>query len=444
VSRTDAFVAATRFGLGARRGELAQIGEHARDWLEVQLVAPDPHVEARLAALGTAAERVEGLAAFRGADPDERKQMRSTQRDDYVGEHAAHLAAAAASTMPFRERLVAFWANHLTVSISRREVLPLVGPFEREVVRPNLDGAFADLVVASAKHPAMLAYLDNARSIGPDSWAGRKSGRGLNENYARELLELHTVGVAGGYGQADVEALAALLTGWTLDGIGPARGMWPFGGGEGGFVVRPERHQPGAQTVLGRSYTDPEAAIRALAAHPSTARHVATRLARHFVADDPPPEAVAVLAAAFTASGGHLPAVHRALIALPGAWQPLTKVKSPWDLVMSTQRALGGEPDGEALLKSMRSLGQLPYQAPSPQGWPDRAEAWIGGGSMLARLEWAELVARRARRAGIDAEAVADDVIGPVVSARTRRAIAKAPETQALAVLIASPEFQRR
>ncbi|MEZ4242073.1 MAG: DUF1800 domain-containing protein, partial [Myxococcota bacterium] len=396
---TDAFVAASRFGLGARPGELAQIGVHARDWLLSQLSAPDPHVQSRLAALPSTERRVAGIAAMKGAAPEAREQLRMDRRDDYTGDFGVHLAAAAASTMPFRERLVAFWGNHLTVSIARKEVTPLVGPFEREVVRPGLDGSFADLVLASAKHPAMLAYLDNARSVGPDSWAGRKSGHGLNENYARELLELHTVGVDAGYGQADVEALAALLTGWTIDGLGPGlgRGMWPFGTAEGGFAYRPERHQPGARTVMGASYRDAEAAIRALAVHPATAQHVATRLARHFVADDPPPEAVAALADAFVASEGDLPSVHRALVALPMPWQaPLAKVRSPWDLVLATQRAVGGEPDGARLLRSLKFLGQLPYQAPSPQGWPDRAEAWIGGGAVLARLEWAEQVGRAA------------------------------------------------
>jgi uncharacterized protein (DUF1800 family) len=346
--------------------------------------------------------------------------------------------------MPFRERLVAFWANHLTVSIARKEVVPLVGAFERDVVRPGIDGSFADLVVASARHPAMLAYLDNGRSIGPASVAGRKSGRGLNENYARELLELHTLGVDGGYTQAAVQGLAALLTGWTVDGAGEGPAMYPVGRDTDGFVFRPERHEPGPQSVLGRTYTDAEAAIRDLAAHPSTARHVAVRLARHFVADDPPESSVTALEQAFRTSAGHLPTVHRALVSLEPAWTPLGKVKSPWDLVVSTQRAFGTEPSGDRMLESLKFLGQIPYDAPSPQGWPDRAEAWIGGGSMLTRIDWAGRVARKARGMGLDAAALAEDVLGPVLDPQTRRAIARAPGQEALVMLIASPQFQRR
>ncbi|MEZ4237225.1 MAG: DUF1800 family protein [Myxococcota bacterium] len=399
---TDAFVAASRFGLGARPGELAQIGVHARDWLLSQLSAPDPHVQSRLAALPSTERRVAGIAAMKGAAPEAREQLRMDRRDDYTGDFGVHLAAAAASTMPFRERLVAFWGNHLTVSIARKEVTPLVGPFEREVVRPGLDGSFADLVLASAKHPAMLAYLDNARSVGPDSWAGRKSGHGLNENYARELLELHTVGVDAGYGQADVEALAALLTGWTIDGLGPGlgRGMWPFGTAEGGFAYRPERHQPGARTVMGASYRDAEAAIRALAVHPATAQHVATRLARHFVADDPP----LTVAALRRTRSWRARATCRACTAR--WWRCRCRGRrrsrrcgrrgtSCWR--RSARSA--ASPTGRDCCGRSSSSGQLPYQGAVAAGWPDRAEAWIGGGAVLARLEWAEQVGRAARRA---------------------------------------------
>ncbi|MEQ1502755.1 MAG: DUF1800 domain-containing protein, partial [Myxococcota bacterium] len=427
---TDPFVAATRFGLGARPGDLAAIRDTGpRDWLLAQLAAPDAYVESRLAGLPRASDAVLRLAAMRGQDADVRKTGKLEVKDAFVDEHSAHLAAAAGTTMPFRERLVACWSNQFTVSIARKEVTGLAGAFEREVIRPGIDGSFADLVVASARHPAMLAYLDNAKSVGPESMAGRRGDRGLNENYAREVLELHTLGVNGGYDQADVTALARLLTGWTLD-LAPATGIWPLGGGgTGGFAYRAERHEPGTQVVLGRSYRDAETALRDLAVHPSTARHVATRLVRQFVADDPPDDVVTALAQAFLVSGGDLPTVHRALVGLDAAWsRPLTKVKTPWDLVVSTSRALGGT-DGTAMLRSLKFLGQLPYQAPSPQGWPDRAADWIGPGALWARLEWASEVGRRAPP--LDAVALADDVLGPALDASTRRALARAPTASA-------------
>ncbi len=440
----DAFVAATRFGIGARPGQLAAIEQAgARKWLLAQLDGPDPAVTARLAAFPPASAGILRLAELRAEDPAVRDAMKSDTRDAFVVEHAAHLEASVVSSMPFRERLVAFWSNVLSVSTERKEVTALAGAFERDVVRKGLDGAFGPMLLSSARHPAMLAYLDNAKSVGPDSMAGQRSGRGSNENYARELLELHTLGV-GAYAQADVEALARLLTGWTVD---VSRGSKPNGDADSGeFVYRAERHQPGAQTVAGVSYTDAEPALLDLARHPATARHLATRLARHFVADDPPASAVDALARAWTRSGGNLPEVHRALVALPDAWSaPLAKLKTPRDLVLSTAAALHRDAtpvDGSVLLRSLKLLGQLPYRAPSPQGWPDRAESWIGPGALWARLEWAAEVGKRVP--DLSVPRLAEDVLGPALTDATRAALTDAPSGQALALLISSPEFQRR
>lgn len=434
----EAFVAATRFGLGARPGELDAIeADGPTAWVLAQLRGPDPDTGARLRRLPGSDAGLRRLASMRGASESDRRSTREAIRDAFVHEQATHLEASAASGAPFRERLVAFWANHLTVSIVRREVTALAGAFEREVIRPGLDGHFAQMLEASARHPAMLAYLDNARSIGPSSRAGVRSGRGLNENFARELLELHTLGVDGGYAQDDVEALASLLTGWGLDRDRTA-----------GFTFHTARHEPGPKTLLGVTYPgtgepDGLAAVRALALHPSTADHLATKLVRHFVADEPPADAVAHVSAAFTASGGHLPTVHRALVELPAAWQgPLTKLKTPRDLVLSTARALGHVEQGPGMLASLRQLGQLPCEAPSPQGWPDTAQAWLGPEAILARLEWASLVARATPQQ--DVSALATAVLGPVLSRRTEQALASERGTDALATLIASPEFQRR
>jgi uncharacterized protein (DUF1800 family) len=265
------------------------------------------------------------------------------------------------------------------------------------------------------------------------------------------VLELHTLGVHGGYVQGDVEAFARLLTGWSID-VGDRDASGARSGGTGAFTFYPQRHEPGVVTLLGRRYAkgtevDGLDALHALALHPSTARHVATKLARAFVADAPPPSAIGKLEEAFRSSGGHLPTVHRALVDLDEAWAaPLQKLKSPWDLVQSTSRMLGPAsevgPDGMRLLKSLLFLGQLPYQAPSPKGWPDEALAWTGPEAVLARLEWAEEVARRLPIT--DVPALARSVLGPVFTSRTAQVMEGLDGRAALATLIGCPEFQRR
>ncbi len=428
-----AHIAATRFGLGPRPGELAAVqAVGPRAWLKAQLT---PAAEAPLGELPSSREQLRQLARLRQQDDEGRQQMREAARGAFRTEQAAHLAATASSELPFRERLVAFWSNHFTVSITRGIVVGIVGAFEREVVRGHLDRSFDDMLVAGTRHPAMLAYLDNVRSIGPGSLAGTRGGRGLNENLAREVLELHTLGVGGGYHQTDVEALAKVLTGWSIDRS------------TGAFAFASRRHEPGPKRVLGRSYGAGEAAgveaLRALAAHPATARHLATKLVRHFVADDPPPSAVARIAEVFTASGGLLPAVHAALVDLDEAFAaPLTKVKTPWDLVVSTARALDQTSAGEPMLAALRYLGQLPHQAPSPQGWPDVAEAWLGPEAILSRLDWVEQAARTIP--AVDAMRLAEAVLGPVLTPATRAAVAAREGPEALALVLASPEFQRR
>jgi uncharacterized protein (DUF1800 family) len=305
------------------------------------------------------------------------------------------------------------------------------------------------MLQASTQHPAMLAYLDNLRSTGPGSRAGRARDEGLNENLAREVLELHTLGVSGGYDQDDVRSLATLLTGWSLeleDGI-TARMQLAMGADPsftGGYGFHERRHEPGPKRLLGTTYPEGEQggveALRALAVHPSTARHVATRLAWHFVADDPPEPAVQALEDAFRGAQGDLPTVHRALVAVSEAWEdPLGKVRRPWDLVVATARALELKDVGEGMVAGLKELGQLPWGAPSPKGWSDDADAWTGPEQILGRVEWLEQVADRVgRRSGL---ALAEAAFGPVLSDTTRRALTRDDD---LLVALACPEFQRR
>ena len=288
--------ALTRFGLGARIGEPERVGD-PRQWLRAQLERAQPTLPG--AELGEIASVLRNLReAQRAQDRERLMSIQRRVREIQNGELSTMLSARVTSDTPYVERLVAFWSNHLCVSVmASRQVAALAGHYERTVIRPHVLGNFTDMVMASAKHPAMLFYLDNVQSIGPGSDAarrGRRGGRarGLNENYARELMELHTVGVEAGYSQQDVEQLARVLTGWTTTGAGPrSRRDEPLG-----FIFRPFVHEPGTKTVLGQRYgpagiREGERAIRDLCAHPSTASFVAGKLVQHFVADAPPPRA---------------------------------------------------------------------------------------------------------------------------------------------------------
>jgi uncharacterized protein (DUF1800 family) len=331
-------------------------------------------------------------------------------------------------------------------------VLGLAGTLEREAIRPHVLGNFADMLLAVEQHPAMLLYLDNQQSIGPNSQAAQVAGRrgrdvGLNENLGREILELHTLGVDGQYTQADVRSLATLITGWSIGGEeGRLRGGEP-----GQFFFREAFHEPGAGVLLGKRYVEAGVkqgveALRDLALHPHTARHLATRLARHFIADDPPAAAVDRVAEAYLGSGGDLPATCRALLASPEAWkEPLSKFKTPSDYVHSTWRALSLPVDGaQRELRVFDELGQRTFQPGSPAGWADRSPDWDGSAALMKRLEWAQ---RLSQKHGLqrNAQDLAGEMLGSTLSAETQRAISRAQDgPQALTLLLCSPEFMRR
>lgn len=341
---------------------------------------------------------------------------------------------------PVYERWVMFWSNHFCVAATKGVMLGMVGPHEREAIRPHVSGRFRDLLRASTLHPAMLLYLDNAQSIGPGSRIGRRRDRGLNENLARELLELHTVGVGGGYTQTDVTELAKLLTGWTL-----------VRNGDGRVEFNPTWHEPGPKQVLGRTYAEGPEAVEALfddlARRPATARFIATKLVRHFVADEPPAALVDAVAARFSATDGDLNAVAAALFSHELAWRPETppKFKRPEELVLSAHRLLKlplRQPD--RTLRALTEMGQEVGRAPSPQGWPDRDEDWLAPDAVWKRVQWAAaLAAQHADMA--DARQLATLSFGPDLGGETRQQIERADSgSQALALLLASPEFQRR
>jgi uncharacterized protein (DUF1800 family) len=325
----------------------------------------------------------------------------------------------------------------------------LVVPFENEAIRPHVFGRFTDLALAVMRHPAMLIYLDNAQSIGPDSPLGRRKDAGLNENLAREFMELHALGVDGGYTQDDVRALAKILTGWTI--VRPGQRLHRPGTVPGGFQFAAVAHEPGDKVLLGRRYAEAGeqegiAAIRDLCAHPATAQHIATKVARHFLADDPPPAAVAALAQEFTASGGDLSAVARRLVALPASWSlPMSKARQPEEWLIAMRRAFAIDGDLPALrtLGALKQLGQVPFAAPSPAGWPDESAGWLGPEALMARLDFAGAVAQRIRVA--QPQTLADQVFGPGVADESRLQIERAPSvSDAVALLLVSPEFMLR
>jgi uncharacterized protein (DUF1800 family) len=458
-------IAAHRFGLG--EADLAIVGGDARGWLLAQIGPADP---ARGSGLFDTGQGLAHIAAEREKREQARNPPPGTTAEQIIGNHyresiladaRSRLATAASTRRPFAERLQLFWANHFTVSLLKGSTRGLVGAFERDAIRPHIAGRFETLLVAATTHPAMLRYLDNSQSAGPRSRVvaleARRATRrqesprvtGINENLAREILELHTLGAegarAGVYGQADVTAFAAVLTGWRVgqDAAGAAE------------LFEPNWHEPGDKTVLGRRYGEGPAALREvlrdLARHPATARFLATKLARHVVADEPPPALVERLASVYLASDGDLARLYAELVRNDLAWSAApAKLKTPEEFVVSAARVLGsGErmferPDVANPAAGIGALGQRLLAAPSPAGWSDRAEDWLGPDAVWKRLEWATRVADRAGP-GVDARRLAARSLGPLLGAETTRQIERAADgSQALALLLLAPEFQRR
>jgi len=479
---TRAAIAANRFGFGARPGDLAAIVGDPRGWLLEQLRTPY-RVPRELEGLASSREILATYLQVRQERAEEKKRgqedlaitnpavqtLRAALMPHYVAQADARTRIAVTSANSFRERLVHFWTNHFAVSVDKPVCLGIAGAFENEAIRPNVCGRFADLLLAVERHPAMIMYLDNQRSAGPHSTLAVRAARraydpagpqlgagpqlragpqlGLNENLAREILELHTLGVDGGYTQSDVTSFAAVLTGWSIGG-----GAGPNAEGErGAFLFREALHEPGSKTVLGRRYEDAgigqgEAVLRDLAAHPATARHLATKLARHFVADDPPADLVDRLTHIYQAYDGDLGRVSAALVTWDGAWlRDAHKYKQPQEFIYSTLRALDVLPkEPKVLLASFETLGQRHWSPGSPAGWPDRQADWDGADALMKRIEWSVALAGRIDDA-TPALAIADASLGPIAGGHTRTALANADSgAQALTLLLMSPEFQRR
>ncbi len=360
-------------------------------------------------------------------------------RQIFRNEAKARFEAAINAEIGLVERLVWFWSNHFCVNA---DATVMAGGYEREAIRPHVLGRFSDMLLAAEGHPGMLLYLNNEQSIGPASVAGINRDRGLNENLAREILELHTLGVRTVYTQADVTNFAKVLTGWTI--LPTATN--PDHGGE--FVFLRRAHEPGEQMVIGSAYADSgveqgRAALADLARHPATAKHVATKLARHFIADDSPATLVDRLTQRFLDTDGDLKEVVAALVTAPESWMPeQAKIKRPNEWIVAVLRATGEPGEIPRILQAGNLLGEPLWRPPAPKGFSDENAAWLDG--LGQRLEIANAFAHR-DGLGHDPEAVMDTAIGPLAAAETRRAVTGAEtRPQALTMLLMTPEFLRR
>ncbi|HJY47692.1 MAG TPA: DUF1800 family protein [Stellaceae bacterium] len=452
----EAALALHRFGFGPRAGSIEEIAADPRGAVIAELDRPGAGqiTNPDLPSSGAANRAVFEFNAERNANQKRprRDAAQATMeaapakpeavplpRQLFRNEARARIDAALNAEIGLVERLVWFWSNHFCVN---QEKTVMAGAYEREAIRPHVLGRFVDMLLAAEGHPAMLLYLDNAQSIGPNSIAGINRDKGLNENLAREILELHTLGVRTTYTQDDVTNFAKVLTGWTIRQTVSD----PDHGGE--FVYIKRAHEPGPQTVIGKDYDDTgtgqgRAVLADLARHPATAKHIATKLARHFVADDPPPPLVHRLTQCFLDTDGDLKEVTKVLVAAPEAWAPeQAKIKRPGEWIVTALRATGETGEIGRIIQAGNLLGEPLWRPPAPKGFSDENAAWLDG--LAQRLDIANTFAHREGLA-VEPAAVMDAALGPLASAETRRAVVGAESRpQAMTVLLMASEFQRR
>lgn len=474
------YLAANRFGLGRRHDDPEEPADERRDLLrQLDAFAPAPPLISGAVDRAAIARAYMNYDSAREALRQDTKAKQRAGRTDAMADSSvlrdsllatrmpyhdaqyARLYTAVASPTPFAERLTHFWANHFAISADKLAVIGFTGNHEFEAIRPHVMGTFADMLIAAVRHPAMLFYLDQQDSVGPDSPLAQsfRTARpplnlGVNENLAREILELHTLGVRTGYTQSDVTAFAHALTGLAVAGLGkrPIQRAMPSGATPGDTLFIEQMHQPGPKTILGRRYgrdgeRQGEAILRDLAVHPATARHIATKLARHFAGDTPPPSLIARLAADFRRTGGDLPSLYRTLVSSPEPWATdIAMFKSPWDWTVSMMRALKVPTflEKENLNAMFGQLGQPIWRPGSPAGYADTVATWAGSAALMQRVE---LINRVSVRVGdrVDARHIAPHILADALTPRTSEAIGQAASpAQGLVLLFASPTFLRR
>ncbi len=375
------------------------------------------------------------------------KPMRPPSPEQVIfrDEAMARFRRAIEARAGYAERLVAFWSNHFCVSVAKGGIARVTaGCFEREAIRPHVLGKFSDMLLAVESHPAMLHYLDNAQSVGPNSKVGQHGKRGLNENLGREIMELHTLGVGSGYTQGDVTSLARILTGWTYVG---ARGEL---GEPGSFLFNPATHEPGTIDLLGKAYPEDgmrrgQDALLDIARRPETARFIASKFARTFIADTPAKPLVDRLAQVFHQTGGDLRAFSLALLDAPEAWDHVpAKMRTPYEFLVATNRLLGHLPDDPGqMIGPLAALGMGLWAPPGPNGFPDQAAAWASPEGMKLRLDFCAQIAGRLKDPPNPSDLL-EALCGGAPSPDTREAVARAASRQqGLALLLMSPEMQR-
>ncbi len=444
-------IATNRFGLGARPGEIDDAGRGPQAWLEAQLTSESYKqfpmkglLTSRAALELQQSHRAARRAALKNGQKADLKKANRQQRDLIKRERYARLQFGLITQASFHERLTRFWANHFTVSAQKQAVAMIVGPYEREAIRPNILGHFFDLAWNAITHPAMLIYLDNVASIGGRAAKRAKRKRGINENLAREIMELHTVTPAAGYTQKDVTEFAKALTGWTVGGIVPR--ISPAGE----TVFAEQLHEAGTRQVLNKRYADAGAGqvrtiIADLCRHPATAQNIAYKLARHFTADTPPVSLVDRLANVFRETDGNLMSLYKALIDAPECWiETPQKMKTPDEFITSVGRLVGIDPIVAANRPDALTLmGQTSYAAPSPEGWPDDTSAWLHSGAILRRVEWTHKLAGQITASM--PRLVLQEGLGPLAAPKTVAAVERAESArQAITLAFMSPDFQRR
>ena len=444
-----------RASFGPRPGDREAIErEGGETWLARQLAPeriPEEDLKRRLQSFPALSLKTDAIArefppvqmraraaAGETSDPARRDvRMQRMRRIREIGREmaGARLVRAVHGRRDLEEVMVDFWANHFSVFARKGPVSALLPGYERDVLRPHALGRFEDLLAAVAKSPAMLFYLDNWLSSAERSRPSRRRRRrsGLNENYARELLELHTLGVSGGYAQEDVIDVARTFTGWTLRSRQ-----------DPSFEFRGRMHDAGEKRVLGErvrgeGFEQGAGLLRRLARHPQTARHLSRKLARRFVADDPPEALVERLSLRFLETEGDIRAVLGSLFRSPEFADPASrKLRTPLEFVAAALRETGGDTDGgKGTLFSLQRLGEIPFMARTPAGYPDTVRRWMDPGAMLERIEVAFALAS-GRLPGAR--------LGPVVpeiSPRLAKALpAGLAHERRLALVLASPEFQ--
>lgn len=450
MNTTKLYTALNRFGYGADSTTPSIKDIDPKSWLIAQL-KPYPKLDNPWTSK-LAVEQHYRYAQFKKA----KKKNQMSQMDDMaktvsrkdIADRAKSLVNDSIkhnieTTAPFQARLLDFFSNHFSVSYSNLPMIALAPTLEHEAIGPHLVGQFEDMLIAVEQHPAMLVYLNNEYSVGPNSRFVRKrkkQHRGLNENLAREILELHTLGVNAGYTQNDVTELAKGITGWTVSSI--KRGE------DAGFTFRQATHEPGKRMILNKTYAQSgidqgTSILTDLARHPKTADHVCSKLAQHFIADVPPENVVTAMRAKWVESNGNLKQILITMLEHQESWsEQQVKLKSPRDLVISACRACNVRKIRPDAFRTLMVLGQTPFGAGSPAGFADNQQAWSGPRSMMSRIEWAEHFSGAVKANPQD---IASNALGPTLRPQTLEQMHRAEsKRQALAIMLMSPEFQMR